>query len=183
MNQNKQGVYILILVLLLFGGAVFGMQHLSQEKLVEPSKEGVALKPPARPATALANTHATVYKSPTCGCCSGHAEAMKAAGIEVEIAEVDQPELLFLKEDKAIPGNMWSCHTTILSEGGREYIVEGHIPIEVIDKLVKEKPDIKGIALPGMPSGTPGMPGPKTGPYNIMTIEDNGNEPQLYTSI
>jgi len=186
MIKNKQGIHILILVSFLLCGAVFGMKYLGQEKSAEPepSKKTVALKSAANEVVTLTNTHAIVYKSPTCGCCGGHAEAMAAAGIEVEITEMNQGELLALKEDKMIPGNMWSCHTTIISEGERDYIVEGHIPIAVIDKLVKEKPDIRGIALPGMPSGTPGMPGPKTEPYNVMTIEDgDGNEPQLYISI
>jgi len=129
---------------------------------------------------AFADTRATVYKSPTCGCCQGHADAMKEAGIDVEIVEMQQTELSFFKEDHNIPMNMQSCHTTMLSHGDKEYIVEGHIPIEGINKLVTEQPDILGIVLPGMPSGTPGMPGPKMGPYQIMTLED---EPQLYTSI
>lgn len=130
--------------------------------------------------TAFADTRAVVYKSPTCGCCEGHADAMREAGIDVEIVEMQSTELSFFKEDNGVPTNMQSCHTTILSKGDTEYVVEGHVPIEGMSKLITEQPDIAGIVLPGMPSGTPGMPGPKMGPYEIMTLED---EPQLYTSI
>ena len=184
MIQGKQGIY-LILALFLLGGAVI---WLNQDKSIEPEPEPLentaTLEPTTNATGTFANTHAIVYKSPTCGCCSGHAEAMVASGIEVEIVETDHAELLFFKEDESIPGNLWSCHTTVLSEGEREYLVEGHVPIEAIEKLVKEKPDIKGVALSGMPSGTPGMPGPKVGPYDVMTLEhEAGDEPQLYISI
>lgn len=133
-----------------------------------------------QPDTVFADTRAIVYKSPTCGCCQGHADAMQEAGIDVEVVEMQETKLSFFKADNNIPMNMQSCHTTMLAHGDREYVVEGHIPIEGISKLITEQPDIPGIVLPGMPSGTPGMPGPKMGPYEIMTLED---EPQLYTSI
>ncbi len=67
-----------------------------------------------------------------------------------------------------IPGDLWACHTAVI--GG--YAVEGHVPVEAIDRLLAEKPQIKGIALPGMPSGSPGMPGPKTEKFIIYTISD-----------
>ena len=69
------------------------------------------------------------------------------------------------------PTNLESCHTTIV-EG---YVIEGHIPVEVINKLLKEKPDIKGIAMPGMPSGSPGMPGQKRGEWIIHAMHHDGS--------
>lgn len=170
--MNKNIIIGIIAVVVLAGGAVLMRGNSNQET------EG--LTSVIQPNTAFAETRAVVYKSPTCGCCKGHADAMKEAGIDVEIVEMQQTELSFFKGDHNIPMNMQSCHTTMLSHGDKEYIVEGHIPIEGINKLVTEQPDIPGIVLPGMPSGTPGMPGPKMGPYEIMTLED---EPQLYTSI
>lgn len=119
----------------------------------------------------FAEASAVVYKSPTCGCCEGHANAMKDAGIAVEIVEL--PDLVSLKDEHAIPVEMQSCHTTLLTSGEKEYVVEGHVPLEGIEKLLTEQPDIRGIALPGMPIGTPGMPGQKTEAYNIQTLEDD----------
>lgn len=170
--MNKHIIIGIVTVVVLAGGAVLMTSSNNQEAEVVASA--------IQPNTAFADTRAVVYKSPTCGCCKGHADAMKEAGIDVEIVEMQQTELSFFKEEHNIPMNMQSCHTTMLSHGDKEYIIEGHIPIEGINKLVTEQPDIPGIVLPGMPSGTPGMPGPKMGPYEIMTLED---EPQLYTSI
>ena len=127
---------------------------------------------------AFAATTAIVYKSPTCGCCEGHARAMQEAGIDVEIVETS--DLVSIKDNHSIPIDMQACHTTILSQGENEYIVEGHVPLEGIEALFEKSPDIAGITLPGMPSGTPGMPGPKTGPHTIMTLEE---EPQLFLSL
>ena len=125
--------------------------------------------------------YAVMYKSPTCGCCMGHAEAMREAGIIVETVDMEQVDLLSLKQEYGVVSpDMMSCHTTILSYSGGEYVVEGHVPIEGIRKLLDEQPDIPGIFLPGMPIGTPGMPGFKIGPYNIMTLEE---EPKLFVSL
>ena len=126
------------------------------------------------------DVYAIVYKSPTCGCCEGHAQAMREADITVEVIEMQQADLLSLKQDYGISPDMMSCHTTILSHDDRKYVVEGHVPIEGIHKLLDEQPDISGIFLPGMPIGTPGMPGLKTGPYIVMTLEE---EPELFVSL
>lgn len=126
----------------------------------------------------LSGVHATVYKSPTCGCCAGHAAAMEAAGITVDV--VENMDLVSVKSEHGILDDMQSCHTTILTQGDLEYVVEGHVPIVGIEELLTQQPDIDGIVLPGMPSGTPGMPGPKTGPYNVMTLEET---PELFMSI
>ena len=76
-----------------------------------------------------------------------------------------------IKERYGVPRNLESCHTEII--GG--YFVEGHMPIEAIEKLLSERPDIRGIALPGMPSGSPGMPGPKTEPWTIYAVNKDGS--------
>ena len=73
-----------------------------------------------------------------------------------------------IKEDLDIPEDMWSCHTSLV--GG--YYVEGHVPVEAIRKLLAEQPEIDGIALPGMPQGSPGMSGRKEGPFVIYSIAD-----------
>ena len=73
-----------------------------------------------------------------------------------------------IKQKYSIPLEMQSCHTTIIDK----YFIEGHVPLEAINKLLKERPNIDGIALPGMPIGTPGMPGDKEKPYVIYKLVD-----------
>ncbi|MFC1649204.1 DUF411 domain-containing protein [Patescibacteria group bacterium] len=113
---------------------------------------------------------ATVHKSPNCGCCLGHAGYMKDEGIEVET--IAESNMNSVKAKHNIPHNMQSCHTTEIGE----YFVEGHVPIEAINKLLTEKPDIDGITLPDMPSGSPGMPGPKREDFVVYSLEDGVSE-------
>lgn len=108
----------------------------------------------------------TVYKSPTCGCCEGWSTYMRQQGFEVEVISVANLDII--KDKYNVPKNLESCHTAIIGD----YVVEGHIPIEVVDKLLEEQPDIDGISLPRMPSGSPGMPGPKTGEWIIYGIDE-----------
>lgn len=108
----------------------------------------------------------TVFKSSSCGCCGIWSEY---AGKEYETEVVEVLDMASVKEE--IPPNLQSCHTTTV--GG--YFIEGHIPIEAIQKLLAERPDIKGIAMPGMPSGSPGMPGTKQGSWVIYAVHHNGS--------
>ncbi len=94
-----------------------------------------------------------IYLSPTCSCCHQYISYLIQNGIKVKRIFVD--DLLSVKNTYGVPQNLWSCHTGIIDG----YVVEGHIPVEVIVKMLNEKPDIAGIALPGMPPGSPGMPG------------------------
>lgn len=112
----------------------------------------------------LAETVVTIYSSPTCGCCQGYAEYLEEQGFEVELIRTEDPD--GIKEDLAIPTDMRSCHTAIV----QEYFVEGHVPVEAIWKLLKERPEIDGIALPGMPLGSPGMSGDKQQPFTVYSI-------------
>lgn len=108
-----------------------------------------------------------LYKSPNCGCCVGHAGYLRSEGFDVNVIP-DENKLSAVKNQNKIPYNMRSCHTSFM-EG---YFVEGHIPMEAIEKLLKERPDIDGIALPNMPAGSPGMPGSKSGDWIIYAIKD-----------
>ncbi|MBF0190872.1 MAG: CopG family transcriptional regulator [Magnetococcales bacterium] len=113
---------------------------------------------------------ATLYKSPQCGCCTGYAEFLKSQGYAVEtenVADMDP-----LKRSLGVPKELESCHTTRI--GG--YVVEGHVPLKTLQRLLQEKPAIPGIALAGMPSGVPGMPGPK----EKLTIHTLENPPKVY---
>jgi hypothetical protein len=97
----------------------------------------------------------TVWKSPTCGCCTGWADYLQHNGYSVKQIDVD--DLDAVKKAHGVPPAMESCHTARI--GG--YVVEGHVPVEAIDRLLKERPKVRGIASPGMPMGSPGMGGPK----------------------
>ena len=105
-----------------------------------------------------------VFKTPSCGCCYGYVLFLEEEKFEVK--QTDMRSLHSIKKKYNIPLEMQSCHTTILGK----YFIEGHVPIEAINKLLKEQPDIDGIALPGMPVGTPGMPGEKEEPYVIYQL-------------
>ena len=107
-----------------------------------------------------------VFKTPTCGCCYGYVLFLEKEKYKVK--QTDMRSLHSIKQKYNIPIEMQSCHTTIMGE----YFIEGHVPIEAINKLLKEQPDIDGIALPGMPIGTPGMPGDKDEPYVIYQLTD-----------
>ena len=111
----------------------------------------------------------TLYKSPTCGCCAVYSSYLGKKGLKAEI--VDVPDIQVIKEQYKIPSSMESCHTTVIGD----YFVEGHVPLEAIAKLMAEKPDIRGIAMPGMPTGSPGMSGAKSGPFVVYAVGNNGN--------
>ena len=120
---------------------------------------------------ALANTdnknlNVEVFKTPSCGCCYGYVLFLEKEKFNVK--QTDMRSLHSIKQKYNIPLEMQSCHTTIV---GR-YFIEGHVPLEAVNKLLKEQPDIDGIALPGMPIGTPGMPGKKEEPYVIYQLID-----------
>jgi len=161
MSKNN----IIIIIVLILGGIVgFGViQKLSNNSLVESAPYN--------------KTIATIYKSPTCGCCGVYASYMKKEEYDVKIKNVLDMEKI--KEKLGVPLELESCHTTEV--GG--YVVEGHIPQEAIRKLLTEKPDIKGIGMPDMPSGSPGMPGPKTEDFIIYEITSDGNKGDVFMII
>jgi hypothetical protein len=107
-----------------------------------------------------------VFKTPTCGCCDGYVSFLE--GEQFKVKKTNMTSLDSIKKKHNIPGEMQSCHTSVVGK----YFIEGHVPIEAINKLLKEQPDIDGIALPGMPMGTPGMPGNKEAPYVIYQLID-----------
>lgn len=129
-------------------------------------------RPEATPHTnSIGNTHElTVYKSPDCGCCAIHADYLERAGYKIERVLVDDPNEI--KEQYGVPTDLWSCHTTIVNGG--EYFIEGHIPEEAFAKILEEEPAISGIGMPGMPSGSPGMPGPQLEPFSIKQVSTSG---------
>ena len=111
-----------------------------------------------------------MHKHPSCGCCGKWADAARAAGFEVEIA--DTRDIMAVKAQYGVPDALASCHTTIASG----YVVEGHVPLGAVAKLLRTKPKITGIALPGMPIGAPGMevPGRAPDPIQVMAFDAAG---------
>ena len=107
-----------------------------------------------------------VFKTPSCGCCYGYVLFLEKEKFNVK--QTDMRSLHSIKQKYNIPLEMQSCHTTIIGK----YFIEGHVPLEAINKLLKEQPDIDGIALPGMPIGTPGMPGKKEDPFVVYQLID-----------
>ena len=105
--------------------------------------------------------HATMYKQAYCSCCDGHADHLRANGFKVTVVETDQ--LSKVKTKHRVPPEFEGCHT--IEIGG--YVVEGHVPATIIRKLLKERPNIRGISLPGMPDGSPGMSGIKREPFVV----------------
>ena len=110
----------------------------------------------------------TMFKDYDCSCCGNYADYLRSNGFKVKVVEMSELDLDKLKTDKNIPQSVRSCHTIDLNG----YIVEGHVPVESISKMLKEKPDIDGIALPGMPQGSPGMGGVKTSKFVIFGFDD-----------
>jgi len=113
---------------------------------------------------------AKLYKTPDCGCCDGYARYLRRNGFAVE--SVASHDLPLIKKQYRVPEKLEGCHTTVVGE----YVIEGHVPIEPVKKLLAERPSIRGISLPGMPEGSPGMTGRKTEPFVIYVIDDSGNE-------
>ena len=113
---------------------------------------------------------ATVYKSPTCGCCKKWVEHLQKNGYTVTSHDV--PDVNVYKKRYAVPDELGSCHTAIVTSG---YVVEGHVPADVIDKFVAEAPkDVIGLAVPGMPQGSPGMETSTPEKYEILAFNKAG---------
>src|SRR5438270_899230 len=117
----------------------------------------------------------TLYKNPQCGCCEGYADYLRHNGFKV--TAIPTNDLTVMGEKYGIPDSLQPCHISLIGD----YVVGGHIPIEVVNRLLSEKPQITGITLPGMPQGTPGMPGKKPGPLQIYEIGKGA--PKLYATI
>jgi hypothetical protein len=110
----------------------------------------------------------TVYKTPTCGCCKAWVKHLEANGFKVTAHDLESLEET--KRTMNVPDKLQSCHTGLV---GR-YVIEGHVPADLIKKLLVEKPAILGLAVPGMPSGSPGMEGGRKDSYDVIAFERNG---------
>lgn len=114
------------------------------------------------------NGDITIYPGQSCGCCGVYTGYFNS---ERKASTIVLEDISSFKRQKGIPVGMESCHTTIIGN----YFVEGHVPLEAVEKLLQEKPGIAGIAMPGMPSGSPGMPGRKQGDFVIYGVKKDGS--------
>jgi hypothetical protein len=142
------------------------------EAAAAPAKPQVV---PSRKASPL--PHMVVHKSATCGCCAAWVDHVRHAGFEVEVR--DEVELGAVKDKLGVPADMVSCHTAVV--GG--YYIEGHVPADDIKRLLAERPKAKGLVLPGMPMGSPGMemPDGRAQPYAVGLVKADGTT-QVFAS-
>ena len=110
----------------------------------------------------------TVYKSPTCGCCRAWVDHMTKAGYKVTTHDVE--DVNEIKRQMGVPAELASCHTAIVGK----YLVEGHVPADLVKKMQKEQPKIMGLAVPGMPAGSPGMEMGRKDAYDVIAFEKGG---------
>ncbi len=160
-NTVKAGIVVV-------GAALVGM---SGYRLMSGRGPDEAQPPvDTRAATSVA-IEVVVYQSPTCGCCSNWAEYLRDNGLTVRTEDV--ADLTAVKAKLGVPSELQSCHTAVI-EG---YVIEGHVPIEPIRRLLEERPEIAGLAVPGMPIGSPGMetPGRPADSYDILAFDEAGN--------
>lgn len=112
-----------------------------------------------------------VYKTPTCGCCSKWVDHLREEGFEVRTT--DMRDLTDIKASHGVPEHLASCHTGLVAG----YVLEGHVPGEDVQRLLEERPAIAGLAVPGMPIGSPGMeiPGSEAQPYEVIAFRNDGS--------
>ena len=138
-----------------------------------PEPQATETTAPASEAMKTASTDPVleVYKSPTCGCCGAWVDHMKENGYDVVVHE--QQNLQSIKEKAGILPGQGSCHTAFIDG----YAIEGHVPAADVDRLLAERPDARGLTVPGMPVGSPGMEmGDRVDAYDVLLFDENGTE-------
>ena len=114
----------------------------------------------------------SIYKTPTCGCCAKWVDHLKNAGFRTTVTDMPQASLDNVKAKHNVPAKMHSCHTAVVDG----YVIEGHVPASEVKRLLKERTKVTGLAVPGMPLGSPGMevPGMKAHPYDVLSFDTQG---------
>lgn len=124
--------------------------------------------------TPSAAQNVTLYKTPGCGCCEGYADHLRENGYAVTVKATH--DLAGMSRAAGIADDFQGCHLSMIDD----YVVSGHVPANIVDRLLVERPDIPGITLPGMPNGSPGMGGAKVEPFTIYEIGDGA--PRVYAA-
>ena len=139
-----------------------------QTKLKSLLRHGVLLASFALPAVAYAAGEVMVYKDAYCGCCTAWIDHMKANGFTVKFE--NRTDMNEIKQSKGLSRELASCHTAVVDG----YVIEGHVPASDIKRLLAEQPAVTGLAVPGMPMGSPGMEGPRKDAYDVLTFTKGG---------
>lgn len=112
----------------------------------------------------------TVYKSPSCNCCGEWVSHMRDQGFSIDVES--KLNVKPVKEQVGVPSSLAACHTAVVDG----YVVEGHVPADEVKRLLREQPDVRGLAVPGMPVGSPGMErGNRVDPYDVLTFTPDGD--------
>lgn len=172
-----------IFVLTLLGAALFVMGSRSPDPAPATGPMvGAAADPDNAPALSLVGDPPSqgviqVFKSPTCGCCNDWIRHLEEQGFTVESRDI--PNMLAVKAELGMPAELGSCHTARVAG----YLIEGHVPAQDIRRLLDERPDVKGLAVPGMPVGSPGMEveGRAADAYEVLAFDARG-ETSVYAS-
>ena len=135
----------------------------------------IALMSVAAPALA-APIQAVLYKNPQCTCCEIYADYLRQNGFAVELKPTN--DLTQISAKAGVPEDLEGCHTMFVDG----YVVDGLVPVDIVKKLLTERPAIAGITLKGMPTGAPGMEGPKSGPFTIYAFTKDGKAPVVYAT-
>jgi hypothetical protein len=156
----------------------FAVSACSKDKTEAPPEAVAAVVPAEVSATSAtsatsavsvaSSTPIKVYKDPNCGCCKEWIKHLEQNGFKVEV--VDMPDLSAVKTKYGVKPELQACHTAVVGN----YTVEGHVPADLIVKMLNEKPAIAGIAVPGMPSGSPGMEGGAKEAYDVLAFDKDG---------
>ena len=111
-----------------------------------------------------------VYKSPTCGCCANWVKHLQQHGFRTQVTDMEN--VADIKAQRGVPARAQSCHTAVVDG----YVIEGHVPATDVQRLLKERPAVLGLAVPGMPIGSPGMevPNMKPQPYDVLAFDKQG---------
>lgn len=143
-----------LLILILLGFPLLGCTSMPEKSLTITDKREI-----------------TVYKSPTCGCCTSWESHMSKAGFKVTSKATDN--MTEIRKQYDVPEKMQSCHTAVIDG----YVIEGHVPAGDVEKLLETRPDVVGLAAPGMPAKSPGMQpeGEKPANYDVFSFDRQGN--------
>ena len=139
---------------------------LSRRTLAGSLALGAALTACAAQAASL-----TMYRDANCGCCLAWAGHIERGGVH-DVEAVSHPDMAAVKAAHGVPGDLLSCHTAVVDG----YVIEGHVPASAIQRLLKERPNIRGLAVPGMPMGSPGMEvaGVEAERFEVLAIAHDG---------
>ena len=154
--MNKKTVFIILFLLLIIGAAFWSFTIRHSPPADIPNDETIA--------------EITVYRGEQCDCCTKWNDHLKTAGFSVRDEVVGN--IIDIKIQNRVPQELGSCHTAKIDG----YVVEGHVPADEIKRMIDEQPEGVGIAVPGMPAGSPGMESFRSESYNVVLFDESGNE-------